>query len=256
MSTLLLYDVVVWPTIAYARRKSIFYAVLILSCISILSISTSIESTYYDALNVSYNASSRDIRRAWRRQSVEAHPDKGGTEEAFNKLRDMYDILSDDEKRKYYDLYGDTELSREHVNAEILVYYFVWTILTYVHMYQPAHVQGRSWSYLLLACMGAFEYTLKNEIYAYDMYLPPFQAVKYARESYLSFLFLCRLISEHVYVDPEEILREILYILQDVTRELKIKPRRVLKRPTPVKESSSGRWLSFAFILLLKYVLS
>ena len=247
MSTLLFYDLVVWPTIAYARRKSIFYAVLILSCISILSISTSIEPTYYDALNVSYNASSRDIRRAWRRKTVDAHPDKGGSEEAFNRLRAMYDTLIDEDKRKYYNLYGESN------RQEYKVYYFIWSILTYIHMYEDAHGRGRVWSYFILACMGAFEYTLKNEIYMYDMHIPPFQVIKYVRESYISLLLLCRLISEHIYVDPQELLRDILYTLKDITRELKIKPRRVLR---PVKENSSTRWWTFAFIILLKYLLS
>ena len=34
------------------------------------------------------------------------HPDKGGTEEKFKEISEAYEILSDDQKRKRYDLRG------------------------------------------------------------------------------------------------------------------------------------------------------
>jgi len=61
---------------------------------------------YYDVLGVSKTASADDIRKAFRRLSRKHHPDTGGTEEKFKELNEAYQVLSDPEKRKQYDQFG------------------------------------------------------------------------------------------------------------------------------------------------------
>lgn len=66
----------------------------------------------YDILGVDQGASDRDIRRAYRKQSLKWHPDKniGNTKEAehmFVALADAYQVLSDPESRSDYDYYLD-----------------------------------------------------------------------------------------------------------------------------------------------------
>ena len=47
------------------------------------------------------------ITKAYRKQAVLTHPDKNnGNREAFDKVREAYDVLKDDTKRKIYDKYG------------------------------------------------------------------------------------------------------------------------------------------------------
>ena len=65
---------------------------------------------YYEILGVSKTATHDEIRKAYRKKAVKLHPDKGGSEEAFQELQQAYEVLSDDDKRKVYDTYGEEGL--------------------------------------------------------------------------------------------------------------------------------------------------
>lgn len=58
--------------------------------------------TLYDILGVSANATPDDIKKAYRKKSMDMHPDKGGDEEKFKELNNAYQILSNEDKRKKY----------------------------------------------------------------------------------------------------------------------------------------------------------
>ncbi|EEH55388.1 uncharacterized protein MICPUCDRAFT_8511, partial [Micromonas pusilla CCMP1545] len=64
---------------------------------------------YYDTLGISKDASPADIKKAYRRQAIKWHPDKNsdpGAEAKFQEIANAYEILSDDNARKRYDMYG------------------------------------------------------------------------------------------------------------------------------------------------------
>jgi curved DNA-binding protein CbpA len=60
----------------------------------------------YNTLGVAKDASPADIKKAYRRRSSQAHPDKGGSEKAQQAINAAYAVLSDDRKRKHYDETG------------------------------------------------------------------------------------------------------------------------------------------------------
>src|SRR5919206_4253882 len=65
---------------------------------------------YYDVLGVSRNASSEELQQAFRRLARENHPDVNhdpGAEERFKDINDAYHVLSDPERRKRYDRFGE-----------------------------------------------------------------------------------------------------------------------------------------------------
>jgi DnaJ-class molecular chaperone len=64
------------------------------------------ETDYYKILGVSRGASQDEIKRAFRKKAHELHPDKGGDAEAFKRLNEAYQVLSDPEKRQRYDTFG------------------------------------------------------------------------------------------------------------------------------------------------------
>ncbi len=64
---------------------------------------------YYEVLGVDKKASKDEIKKAFRKLAHEYHPDKkGGNEEKFKEANEAYSILSDDQKRAQYDMYGQT----------------------------------------------------------------------------------------------------------------------------------------------------
>src|ERR1700759_3686816 len=65
---------------------------------------------YYEVLGVPRDATSDDIRRAYRKLAREYHPDinhESGAEERFKEGGEAYEVLSDPEKRERYDRLGD-----------------------------------------------------------------------------------------------------------------------------------------------------
>eukprot|EP00588_Corethron_pennatum_P008404 CAMPEP_0194290298 /NCGR_PEP_ID=MMETSP0169-20130528/40955_1 /TAXON_ID=218684 /ORGANISM="Corethron pennatum, Strain L29A3" /LENGTH=377 /DNA_ID=CAMNT_0039037847 /DNA_START=62 /DNA_END=1195 /DNA_ORIENTATION=- len=71
---------------------------------------------YYKVLGVKRNASSKDIKKAYRKMSLEFHPDKNRNEGASDKFAEVaraYEVLHDDDKRQTYDLHGEEGLKKE-----------------------------------------------------------------------------------------------------------------------------------------------
>lgn len=63
---------------------------------------------YYQVLGVDKKASKDDIKKAFRKLAHKYHPDKyGGDEKKFKEINEAYQILSNDQKRREYDMYGN-----------------------------------------------------------------------------------------------------------------------------------------------------
>lgn len=65
----------------------------------------------YTELDVSTDASLETIKQQYRTLAQMHHPDKGGDEDIFKRIKLAYEILSDPIRRKHYDITGETATS-------------------------------------------------------------------------------------------------------------------------------------------------
>jgi curved DNA-binding protein len=58
---------------------------------------------YYSTLGVDKNATSDEIKKAYKRLAMKHHPDRGGDTQLFQNISQAYDTLGDPDKRSNYD---------------------------------------------------------------------------------------------------------------------------------------------------------
>ena len=68
-------------------------------------------NNHYETLNVLESADADDIKRAYRKMAMDAHPDRGGDPERFKNINAAYETLSDPQRRQEYDF------QRQHGSA-------------------------------------------------------------------------------------------------------------------------------------------
>lgn len=73
---------------------------------------------YYEILGVDKNATTDDIKKAYRKKAIEHHPDKGGDEEKFKEAAEAYETLSDPDKKSSYDTFGSDKYQSHSFNMD------------------------------------------------------------------------------------------------------------------------------------------
>jgi molecular chaperone DnaJ len=64
---------------------------------------------YYKILGVERDASTSEIKSAYRKMAKEHHPDRGGDETKFKEVSEAYETLKDPAKKQNYDTYGSSD---------------------------------------------------------------------------------------------------------------------------------------------------
>ncbi len=75
--------------------------------------------TLYEILSVEPKAEQEEIKRAYRKLAQMHHPDKGGDKDKFQEIQNAYEVLSDDERRKFYDETGETGKAPSVIDAAV-----------------------------------------------------------------------------------------------------------------------------------------
>ena len=88
---------------------------------------TSTCADLYELLGVTKDATTAEIKRAYRRKALDTHPDKNPNQsaEAFRKVVDAFEVLSDPTARKHYDRTGKTtQEQQQHSNYRQWTWYY------------------------------------------------------------------------------------------------------------------------------------
>ncbi len=70
-------------------------------------------TNYYDILGVSKSANETEIKKAYKKQAMQYHPDRNTgdkkAEAKFKEINEAYQTLGDKQKKKNYDQFGSPE---------------------------------------------------------------------------------------------------------------------------------------------------
>ncbi|KAI8803648.1 hypothetical protein BJ742DRAFT_828333 [Cladochytrium replicatum] len=97
------------------RKWRLARLILLIAIILLVLVEVAIAGQdYYAILGVSRSSSKREIKKAYKELSKKYHPDKNkGQQDKFIELAHAYEVLSDDEKRRIYDQYGEDGLKNQ-----------------------------------------------------------------------------------------------------------------------------------------------
>lgn len=78
---------------------------------------------YYETLGVAKGSSTADIKKAFRKLALKYHPDRNKgdkqAEEQFKKINEAYAVLSDPDKKRQYDQFGDNAFHQRYSSEDI-----------------------------------------------------------------------------------------------------------------------------------------
>ena len=88
---------------------------------------------YYEVLGVKKDSPAQDIKKAYRKLAMKYHPDKNkgdkAAEEKFKKISEAYAVLSDPEKRKQFDTFGESGFQQRYSQEDIFQGFDIGDIL-------------------------------------------------------------------------------------------------------------------------------
>lgn len=96
-----------------------FLCCLIIATMFLLeqSIAATANRDFYKILDIKKNAKDEDIKKSYRKLTLQYHPDKNpGDDEAkrkFHDVADAYEVLKDADKRRKYDRCGEECVNKE-----------------------------------------------------------------------------------------------------------------------------------------------
>eukprot|EP01041_Mallomonas_annulata_P000918 gene918-1781_t len=220
------------PKRKYSRWMGAFYAMgflVLISCCHVVYENREKGPNHYQLLNVRRDSSISVLKKAYKRLSLELHPDKNKSPTApsdFNRLKQGYDVLSNSEKRGIYNRLGDdgvkhasqAVVDQKFITIQLLVYYASSAIFAFFMTISEPSGDALSYSLFGLAAMLLLEALVKLEEMALPIWLfphhTPYEIISMLHRLFPAFMNGCRCIFGSFYEDPIRIRFEAL---QDVT---------------------------------------
>jgi DnaJ family protein A protein 2 len=85
---------------------------------------------YYNILGIQPKSSIQEVKIAYKKLSIIHHPDKGGDEKKFQEISNAYNILSNEDKKRAYDMNGEEgngmnhQQHQQHHQEDIFKHFF------------------------------------------------------------------------------------------------------------------------------------
>jgi len=189
----------------------------------------------YSLLNVNRNSSPLDIKRAYKKLSLQLHPDKNPNDpdasSKFDRVKKAYDVLMDMEFREVYNKFGQDGINSNkrfdetQFFIELGVFYVTWGIMAYILTLGKRSGLGRQWTFTGLIVMLVLEISIMtsrgNPFPSW--FLPQnteHEAVWLMHTLFPALMNGCRSIGGYLYVDLEAQTRQLLTGLLDQNKDI------------------------------------
>ena len=190
---------------------------------------------HYSLLNVNRNSSPLDIKRAYKKLSLQLHPDKNPNDPnasaKFDRVKKAYDVLMDMEFREVYNKFGadginsNKRYDETQFFIELAVFYVTWGIMAYVLTLGKKSSLSRQWTFTGLIVMLVLEISIMTSRGN------PFPSWFFPQNSEYEVVWLmhtlfpalmngCRSIGGYLYVDLEAQTRQLLLALQEQNKDI------------------------------------
>lgn len=222
----------------FEKKKSIVYAIGFLALLAVVKTGMEYQAkgiNNYSLLNVNRNSSPLDIKRAYKKLSLQLHPDKNPNDPNasanFDRVKKAYDTLMDMEFREVYNKFGQDGINSNkrfdetQFFIELGVFYVTWGIMAYVLTLGKRSALARQWTFTGLIVMLVIEISIMTSRGN------PFPSWLFPQNTEYEFVWLmhtlfpalmngCRSIGGYLYVDLEAQTRQLLLALQEQNKDI------------------------------------
>mmetsp|Transcript_20746 Transcript_20746/g.30095 ORF Transcript_20746/g.30095 Transcript_20746/m.30095 type:complete len:321 (-) Transcript_20746:218-1180(-) len=189
---------------------------------------------HYAKLGVTRSSNPLAIKRAYKKLSLQVHPDKNKSPDApaqFDALKRAYDVLMDMEFREVYNKFGQEGIDSNkrydetQFFIELGVFYLTWGMMAYVLTLGKRSGNARQWTFTGLIVMLVVEIAIMtsrgNPIP--EWLLPQtteYEVIWIMHSLFPAFMNGCRSLGAFLYVDLEEQQRKLLLALQEQNKDI------------------------------------
>jgi len=244
LTSFLFYTLFVYPSCSwilkpgrFPRKKAIIYAIAFLCALAFFKTSFEIverEANHYNVLGVPRSSTAMEIKKSYKRLSLELHPDKNKAPDAadqFAHLKASYDVLMDVENRVVYNKFGPDGVKNNKSTfdetgmlLEMGIFYATWAMLSFVLTLGKSGNMARSWIYTGQIVMLLIEITLMTTEEPFpDWFFPKtteYEWIWLLHTLFPAFMNGCRCLGGFLYVDMEGETRKLLAALEESNKDI------------------------------------
>lgn len=189
---------------------------------------------HYALLGVTRESNPLEIKRSYKKLSLQLHPDKNPSPDAsdqFDRVKQAYDVLMDLELREVYNKFGkegiaaNKRFNENQFLMEVAVFYVSWAIMAFMLTMGKTSGSAREWVFTGLIAMMVIEVVVmtsqQNPIPA-SLFptLTEADLVRIMHSLFPAFMNGCRSMGSYLYVDLDAQLRMLLLALQEQNKDV------------------------------------
>ena len=213
---------------------------------------------YYSRLGVTRASNPLEIKRAYKKLSLQLHPDKNPAPDAmdqFDQVKQAYDVLMDMELREVYNKFGKEGIdSKKRYNEsqfllEVGIFYVTWGMMVFMLTLGKKSGEARNWTFTGLVVMLVIEISLMtSQANPLPTWLFPrsteHEVVWLMHSLFPAFMNGCRSLGAYLYVDLEAQTRQLLLALQEQGKDILLVLRDVQIGVQTLQTSGGGNRLA------------